>query len=210
MEKTIKVRGQANIRVKPDYMIIRMQCESLDKDYEKAMDKAARAVQELKSALESVRISSEQLKTSDFRVAPAYESQGYGEPKRFLGYRVRQDLKVGLDFDKKRLGEVLVAMAKSKAAPEFNIDFTVKDVNAVKDELFAQCAANARAIANGLCAGAGCKLGEILSINYSWDEIDISMGSCTCAAEADGCSAPDIDPEDIDVSDSVTFVWSIC
>lgn len=88
--------------------------------------------------------------------------------------------------------------------------FTIKDVNAVKDELFAQCATNARAIANGLCAGAGCKLGEILSINYSWDEIDIHMGSCTCAAEADGCIAPDIDPDDIDVSDSVTFVWSIC
>ena len=122
----------------------------------------------------------------------------------------RQDLKVGLNFDKKRLGEVLVAVAKSKAAPEFNIDFTVKDVNAVKDELFARCATNARAIANGLCAGAGCRLGEILSINYSWDEIDIHMGSCTCAAEADGCSAPDIDPDDIDVSDSVTFVWSIC
>lgn len=209
MEKTIRVRGQANIRVKPDYMVLRMHTETLDKDYARSMKKAAVAVEKLKSALASARVSLDLFKTSGFNVQTAYESRGYDNPSQFLGYRVRQDLKVAMDFDKTRLGEILVAVAKSNAAPEFHIDFTVKDIDAVKGELFAKCAANARTIANGLCVGTGCRLGEILSIDYSWEEIDIHTSGCVGAAAPKESVAPDIDPEDIDVSDSVSFVWNI-
>lgn len=36
MQKTIRVRGQANIRVQPDYMVVRMEYRFLDNAYSKA------------------------------------------------------------------------------------------------------------------------------------------------------------------------------
>ena len=70
---------------------------------------------------------------------------------------------------------------------------------------------NARKIAEGLCRGVGKKLGDIININYSWQEIDIYHEFDNCCEEecvADG-AAPDINPEDLEASDSVTFTWEL-
>jgi len=211
MDRTIRVRGQANVKVRPDYVYVCMNCETLDMDYENAMHTAAQTVERLKDALEKVGIGFDCLVTTGFNVDTAYESQEYNGPKKFVGYRVRQNLRVGVDFDKERLGVILGAIAQSEAVPEFNVRFTVKDMHAVKEELFAQCAANARTIAKGLCAGAGCELGEILSVDYSWDEIDVRGLAFEGGAmpQKTGFHLHDINPEEIDVSDSVMFVWKL-
>ena len=52
--KTITVKGVGNISAKPDYITISMTVESMDRDYEKAMDGAARRIESLKAAAVSV------------------------------------------------------------------------------------------------------------------------------------------------------------
>jgi len=59
--------------------------------------------------------------------------------------------------------------------------------------------------------GDGAKrLGDVLHIDYSWHEIEVcakgGMGGCL---EAAGSWEPAINPDDIDVNDSVTFTWSL-
>ena len=57
------------------------------------------------------------------------------------------------------------------------------------------------------------KLGELLKIDYSWQELDIYSNTRYAMEEKcmamDSAIGMDINPDDIDVSDSATFVWAI-
>ena len=69
-----------------------------------------------------------------------------------------------------------------------------------------------------LTAAGGVTLKEIQSIDYSWGEIDFEYRPMDGAVLAERClAAPmaaksydlDIEPDDIEVSDTVTVVWEI-
>ena len=74
-------------------------------------------------------------------------------------------------------------------------------------------ASNAKRKAEILCDASGVTMGELISIDYNWGELDIYSHTCYNSCEdvmpimARG--AVDIDPEDIDVTDTATFVWEI-
>ena len=214
MQKVITVRGSANVKVKPDYVNILINLETLNVEYSAAMKEAERRIEKLKAALKSVKVDTEDLRTTDFGVVTEWEwtKEKYGnrQTRVFKGYKIRQNLKLGFDFDRERMVAILSAVARSGVDPEFRVQFTVKDKSAVKEELFAKASENARKIAEGLCRGVGKKLGDIININYSWQEIDIynEFDSC-CEANGTGGAAPDINPEDLDASDSVTFTWEL-
>ncbi len=214
MQKVITVRGSANVKVKPDYVNLLINLETRNVEYGAAMEGAARRIEMLKDALKSVNVDPEDLRTTDFGVDTEWEwiKDKYGNNKDhvFIGYKIRQNLKLGFDFERERLVTILSAVAKSDVDPEFRVRFTVKDTSAVKEELFAKASENARKIAEGLCRGVGKKLGDIININYSWQEINIyhEFGryyEANCIEE----DAPDINPEDLDASDSVTFTWEL-
>ena len=68
-----------------------------------------------------------------------------------------------------------------------------------------------------LTEAAGVQLGDIVTIDYSWGEVEFishPMEKCMSLAE-DCCMASpsgydiDIEPDDIDMSDTVTVVWRI-
>ena len=149
---------------------------------------------------------------TNFGVDTEWTKDKYGNRKDhvFKGYKIRQSLKFGFDFERKRMVSILSAVARSGVDPEFRVQFTVKDKSAVKEELFAKASENARKIAEGLCRGVGKKLGDIININYSWQEIDIyhEFDDC-CEDECVAGAAPDINPEDLEASDSVTFTWEL-
>ena len=48
--RTITVKGVGNVSAKPDYITISMTVESVDNNYDKAMDGAARRIESLKAA----------------------------------------------------------------------------------------------------------------------------------------------------------------
>ena len=81
---------------------------------------------------------------------------------------------------------------------------------AVSDEAFMEEKAQV------LTEAAGVKLGDIVSIDYSWGEIEFVSESVTrnlampiMCDDSEGCYDIDIEPDDIDVSDTVTVVWEI-
>ena len=212
MQKVITVRGAASVKVKPDYVNILVDLETRDMNYANGMERAAQRIEALKLALKSVNIDPEDLRTTNFDVDADWEwtKDKHGNYKEhiFKGYKIRQNLKFGFDLDRARMVSILGAIARSDIDPEFRVRFTVKDTTEVKEALFAKASSNARKIAEGLCRGVGKKLGDIININYSWQEINIynevdGCGSAMCTTGA----APDINPEDLDASDSVTFTW---
>ena len=208
MMRTITVRGVGNVSAKPDYITISMTIESIRKDYDGAMKDASERISKLQDVAVSSGYTKEDLKTTSFNVDTRYESV----KDRQGNYR----LKLSFDFDSKQLAKVISAIANSGANPELSIAFTVKNPAKVSEELLKSAALNARAKAEILCGASGCEMGQLISIDYNWGELNIvsrtsyEMEDCLMPLAAmEKCCSPEIEPDDIDVSDTVAFTWEI-
>ena len=120
--------------------------------------------------------------------------------------------------DKKRLGNILYLLANhTTIRPEFRFSFFVGDVEASKNELLGKAVADAKEKAAVLASAAGCTLKDIVSIDYSWGEIELEvspykrtmLAEDVAMAPDEACYEMDIEPDDIEMSDTVTVVWGI-
>lgn len=218
MSRTITVKGVGKASAKPDYVVLSMSLESRNLDYEKAMDIASENIQYLTHLLSKVGYAKDELKTTAFNVRTVYDRRkdNRGEYQSvFAGFEVSHDLKLGFDFDVMRLSQTLTAISLSTAKPRMSVSFTVKDATAVNEELLRSATANARRKAEILCEASGVVLGPLETIHYNWGEIslysrtDYDCDDCFCALSEPMAKAVEITPDDIDVSDSATFVWKI-
>ena len=217
--RTITVKGIGKAKVRPDFVVISLDLESKDKNYELAMMDAAEKIEEIKKSLLPLGFEKEDIKTTDFRVDTDYESKKdhYGNYYReFCGYEVSHRLKISFDFDTKRLSKVLGVIAGLICQPELSVHFTVKDSGAVNDALLQSATENARQKAQVLAMASGVKLGEIKMIDYNWGEVSFysrtryDLNDCCMAMSAqDSAPGLEIEPDDIDASDTATFVWEI-
>ncbi|MCM1313729.1 MAG: SIMPL domain-containing protein [Roseburia sp.] len=217
MPRTITVKGIGRASARPDTVVLSMSLDSRDKDYDKAMEIAADNIEDITRAVIAAGFEKEALKTTDFNVRTEYESvkgRDGNYRQEFRGYVVSHNLKVEFGFDVKRLSKALSAIAGCASHPQLSISFVVKDTAAVNEEMLRSAAENARKKAEILCDASGGKLGKLLTIDYSWSEINIC--SDTGYRLAEECySAPmmareiEIEPDDVDVSDTATFVWEM-
>lgn len=216
MNRIITVKGTGNVKVKPDLIVITLSLESLHLDYSKTMKLAAEAVEELQKAIGSVGFDRTELKTTNFNISTHYESyrdRDNNYKSKFDGYLCEQGLKLEFDFDNEIMSKVLTSISKVKSEPRLNIQFSVKDKDAVNEALLVNATNNAKRKAEILAKASDVLLGDLLSIEYDWGELHLY--SQTRYAMEDQMmklsesSAPSIEPEDIEVSDTVSFVWEI-
>ena len=203
--------------VRPDYITISMTIESVRKDYNESMEDAAQRIEKLQDAVICSGYKKEDLKTISFDVDTRYENihDRQGNYKReFSGYAVTYRLKLSFDMDSEQLAKVIGAISESGAVPELSIAFTVKDPAKVSEALLISATENAKAKAEILCKASGNELGQLISIDYNWGELNVI--SRTHYAMEDSIQpllaksiAVDIEPDDINVSDTVTFTWEI-
>ena len=215
--RTIRVTGKGQLKVHPDMTRIVITLEGKNFDYGITLKRSSEATEKLKDLLLPFGFERSDLKTLTFGVDSEYVSYKEKDEykRRFDGYKYTHVLKVEFDSDNKRLGKILYALANCSLNPEFRIGYTVKDPEAVKNELLGKAVQNAVAKAGVLAGAAGLKLGEIQSVDYSWGRVDFEVYPMDkCLAEpmcADGGSSYDLDiePDDIEVQDTVTVVWEI-
>lgn len=217
--KTITVKGIGSVSAKPDLIVISMTLESIDMSYEKSMAIAAEKINDLNCCLEKIGFDKSAVKTTSFNIDMRYENEKDNNGsyiRKFKGYVCSHSLKIEFDFDTKRLAETLQTISLSTAKPELNISFTVKDTNAVNEELLYSASINARKKAEILCRSSSVKLGALVSIDYNFGEINLlsntrySMNKeCMAAPLMKTSMALDFTPDDINVKDTVTFIWEI-
>lgn len=219
MPRTITVKGIGKVSTKPDFVVLSMKLEAKDMKYDKAMDMAAEQLSQLNESLVSIGFEKDAVKTTNFNVDTEYDSykDKQGNYQRvFSGFKCRHQLKLSFDFDMTRLSQALAAIAKCLAQPELSIAFTVKDATAVNEALLREATVNAKRKAELLCEASGVKLGQLLTIDYNWGELNIYSDTrydmaedCMIDAAPMMAKSIDIEPDDIDVSDTATFVWEI-
>ena len=212
--RNIVVKGVGKASKRPDLIVINLDLDSFSKSYEKAMSIASKKLEELYTSLAGIGFERKDIKTVGFNVRTKNE---YVKDKNgdsvlmFLGYVVEHSLKISFDLDMKKLPETLSVISTSKAKPRVDIAFTLKDDSEIKEEALRNASINARKKAEILAITSGVKLGKLISIDYSWKDIELysdtkcydSMPSISKMASID------IEPDDIKAEDSVTFTWEI-
>ena len=215
--RTITVKVVGNVSEKPDVIIISMEQNSQALEYEKTMEKAAADLDSIRKAVAKAGHGPAKLKTSRFGVDTNYERKrdAQGNYKdHFKGYLCAHRLNFEFDYDIKELGKALSAFADCEAKPKFSIRFSVKDQDAMKERMLEDAVANAMSKAGVLTKAAGVKLGEILRIDYSWGELEVYSQTIFDGFPKDKNSVVlssniEIEPEDVEASDTVTIVWAI-
>lgn len=220
MERTITIKGVGKMKVNPDLVILNIIVDSKEKKYSDAVEKAAQKIEKLDNALVLVGIKKDEIKTSNYTVRTNYvfiNDKKNQSKRQFDGYTCEHKLKVSFDYDMKTLANVLESISNCFSEPQFDIVFTVKDKDAVNEELLSIAAKNAKKKAEILCEASGAKLGKLATINYNWSDINIFSRPPIRFDDTAELSIPklnatasiNIQPDSIDVSDSATFVWEI-
>ncbi len=216
--RTIRVTGKGQVKLKPDMTRIYVTLSGLYKEYAETLSRSSEDTDKLKELLAGYGFDRRDLKTLSFDVNTEYE--GYQEDgiwkQRFAGYRFNHVLKVEFDSDNELLGKMLYGLANSDLNPEIRLGYTVRDKEAARNELLGRAVKDAGEKAKVLATAAGVALKDICTIDYSWGEADFEtspmrnmmMAKAAVADETMGYSM-DIEPDDIQVSDSVTVVWEI-
>jgi uncharacterized protein YggE len=222
LRRTITVKGEGKLELRPNLVSINITIECIDKDYKKSIRKVAKGVNELSSKLIALGFDESDIKTVDWDTEQEYEYRAVKGRRRsekvFMGYRTKHILKIEFGVDEGRLPQTIAAVAGLSVTPEFSIQFTVKDQAAASDLVIADATKNACARARIIAELSGAKLGKPIMIDYNWGEyrfhssthVNIDMMR-KCAREDDvhGYQAPNIEPENINIRDTITFVWEI-
>ena len=217
--RTITVKGTGKVSARPDYIILSMNIEAKSKTYDLAMSEAAERIKKLQDAAVRVGYCKEDLKTTSFHVRTRYEDakDWRGNYKQeFAGYACTYHLKLAFDFDSKQLAKVISAIADCGAKSELRITFTVRNPAKISEELLISATENAKTKAEILCKASGNTLGQLLNIDYNWGELHLfsrtryDVEDCLQPLMTTSrCAAPEIEPDDINVSDTVAFTWEI-
>ncbi len=219
-QRTIRVTGTGALKLRPDLTRLTLTLQGTDEDYGAVLKKSAEDTETLRGVLEGLGFDRSALKTLQFNTDTVYE--GYQDEKgvyrnRFVGYQFQHVLKLEFPMDSDLLGRTLYALAHCGVTPEFRISYTLSDPESAKNALLAQAVRDARAKAEVLTAAAGTALGALQSIDYSWGEISFEVRPMRKMAMAqnamEDCETASydmgIEPDDIQVSDTVTVVWEI-
>ena len=215
-ERVITVKGQGTVSMAPDCIEIDINLSETYSTYEKSMEAAAESLEEIREALKPLGFDKKNIKTSKFNINSKYDSKRDKDgnyTRYFVGYEYNNKLSVEFDNDNKKLGKVLYALSKCSSAPEFSIKYKMKDYSEMKEILLERSVADAKKKALIMSKAAGVTLGEIISIDYSWSEINIyhddnviyeSMERCESSIEA-----IDLQADNLSTSDTVTVTWEI-
>ena len=216
MEKTIRVTGKGTLAVKPDQIELSLTLSDVCGAYPDAVQMSSDQTMILRTSITGIGFAQDALKTEDFNIQPEYENyrdQNNDYKRKLKGYRFTHRLKVAFPVDNERLGQIFTALSASSLHPEISIEYTVKDSEAVKNALLKNAVDDASAKAKILASAAGVTLKDILLIDYSWADIEISSRSVDNMALPEGTGfqkmSLNIDPEDINLEDTVTVVWGI-
>ena len=219
MDKTMKITGKGKVSVKPDIIRLNMTMEESYKEYDLTLRQSSETIKILKELFVSLGFKNDDLKTRNFDINTKYESykaKDQSWKKRLIGYTYTHHMLIEFDAYNKKLGEILYALAHSVITPEISIEYTVSDPEKYKDELLKNAIEDSKHKAKVLAHAADVELGDIVSIDYSWGEINfvsepIQNFAFASAEKTMGSPGYDIDIEadDIDVTDTVTVVWKI-
>ena len=215
----IHIKGVGHAEQTPDRVVLSLTLTAQNREYSAAMKVGSQQIEMLRESIVEVGFQADDLKTTNFNVRTIYEDEEIqdGNTKRyrqnFIGFECQHSLQLAFDFDNDMLSAAVDAIANCLSQPRISVAFTIKDVDAFNEKLLKSAARDAKRKAKLLSTAAGVKLGKLLHIDHSWEEINIRR-----EVRFDNIDMLDVppaganfnfQPEDVKATDTVDFTWEI-
>ncbi len=204
---TITVRGTGKATVPPDVTEISLSVSTRRRDYAATLTRLNEKVERLRQAVESAGVDRAAVKTTNFDISVHRTERGktwYDD-----GFEASHDVRIDLPMDNDLCNRVLHALADSRIAAQMRVRFRVSDPRILRRALLSDATRNARVDAEAMAAAAGCRLGRIRGIDYSWSEHRFGVYADMSMDRMASMAMPDLQPDDVEASDTVKVVWEL-
>ena len=218
MERTIRVTGRGRVSITPDRIRILITLTGVRAEYKGAVEKSSEETGKVREAITESGLAPKDLKTESLRIDSEYkyyEDDKGKSQKKFAGYRYTHRMHIEFANDNKILGRILGELSRCPSNVEFQIRHTISNPEHAKDAVLENAVADAVRKAKVLAQASGEQLGDIISIDHSWSEVDVysekvlSVGVDEPVLYNKGALELDIEADDIDLNDTVTVVWKL-
>ena len=153
---TITVNGEAEVRIMPNEVILRLGVETSDKALSTAKQQNDRIVAKVLALTEQYGIPPEHVQTDYIHIEPRYDNYTQRE---FVGYFVHKTVVITLR-DLTRFEDLLSSLLESGVNYVHSIEFRTTDLRKYRDEARELALQAAREKATAMAATLGQKLGE--------------------------------------------------
>ena len=215
VERILKVTGRGKKVLHPNKIEITLVLTQVFKEYSLALVNASNDVRKIKESLTSLGFKDKDIKTSHFSIKAEYESKRNlegGFVTTLVGYRYNQNLNLKINVDNELLGKIIFMVGQTNVNPKIEIRYLVEDIESIKNELIEIAIKDGQNKASLIASAASLMLGEIINIDYSFQEDHFSSRTMEMdVAQFKSSESYDIDltPEDIEISDSVNITYII-
>ncbi len=216
--RRIRIKGIGQAEQAPDLIVLSLTLTAQNVEYAAAVKIGSQQLEMLREAIVEAGFKADDLKTTNFDVRAVYEDEERreGNSKRYrqvlVGFECRHDLRLEFAFNNDKLNAAIDTIAKCLSEPKISIAFTLKDTDAFVEKILKSAARDAKRKAKALCAASGVKLGKLIDIDYSRDEVIVRHEVNFAPQAVLGCSTDksfDFQPDDVRASDTVEFLWEI-
>jgi hypothetical protein len=204
-ERLIRVQGRGSASQAPDHVALSFGLKARDSDYQEALKLLDEKHRLLQNQVNMAGVSRKELMTTRFDVSAAYVTKG--KQQVFDGYVASHFLRLEIPWERERLALVLGKLSDIVDGIDFQISFFVKDSVGLRNVALAEAVKRAEENARTIAKAAGVTLGQIVSVDYGWTEFRFESEFMLSANEA--MAQPDINPDAITHSETVTTAWSI-
>lgn len=216
--RTITVEGNGKSVRKPDLAILEISVSKFEEEVEEGLYSMNELMNKLKDSLKKIGLNEDDLKTTSFRIDPEYNSVEKGiinkeYSNKFTGYFIQHEMKLEFYFNNKKLSEVLNCLKDYDEHLKFELSFAVKDKKEMTKEVLKNATKDAEFKAEILAESSSVKLGNLININC--EMYDFYFKSNTKFTHRSSVSirsifeSSRIIPEEIELSDTIVFVWEI-
>jgi len=215
MDRTITVTGSGKASCSPNFVSISLVIDGKDKKYARAVELAEAQHRRLNEGLLAVGFEADAAKTTGFNVSENRVPDRQHNWKSD-GYVCVHRVCIEFDFDPERLARALAVVTSGVADPRLQVEFKLKDPMTLQEQALLEAGRNARRKAEALCAAVGASLGQLVSVENGGGHFPETFAAPKAMPVnpqmlAAGAAAPavEVQPEDITVSASATYVWEI-
>ncbi len=201
--RTVTVRGEGSISVKPDLAVITFGTLSQSPQVAAALEANNQSMRKLLDSIKKFGVADKDVQTSGFNVSPRYER---GRRGRIVGYSVRNSLTVKLR-DLSKVGE-LISIAMGQGANQLHgFRFVVEKTPERLDELRRAAVKDAARKAKILVESAGLKIGR--AIRIAEGSALVPVRRARVAMGGSGSSSVPVAPGESELRLFVTVVFEI-
>lgn len=168
-ESTLKIRGESEIAIKPDMVVISMNITTVRLDYQKTIEDLSGRIDMLTESLQKKGFKGNEIITNNFNIS---RNTIFKRGTRIdSGYIASQSLEVRFQYEKSKLLSVLNNTINSRANASLSISFDLTDEQKaqVKNSLIKLAVEDARKKATLITETAGYKISGIKEIIYGQD-----------------------------------------